>query len=111
MRAPGTAVTTFVSSRPTARKPHWCDVCGWRIMPGETYQRAVGFDGTAWTWRECLWCERIVVAYARGSYYDECATDAVVEWLQDEHPIVYAAMRAGWRYPDGERLPLPFPPP
>ena len=44
-------------------------------------------------------------------YDDEYPVDVVVEWLQDEHPIVYAAMLAGWRYPDGERLPLPFPPP
>ena len=58
-----------------------------------------------------LWCERVVIAYARGSYDDEYPVDVVVEWLQDEHPIVYAAMLAGWRYPDGERLPLPFPPP
>ena len=44
-------------------------------------------------------------------YDDEYPVDVVVEWLQDEHPIVYAAMLAGWRYPDGERLPLPVPPP
>ena len=104
-------MTAYVGMHPTARKRHWCDVCRWPIMPGERYLRAVSFDGTAVTWRECLWCERVVIAYARGSCDDEYPVDVVVEWLQDEHPIVYAAMLAGWRYPDGERLPLPFPPP
>ena len=34
-----------VSSTPKARKKHWCEVCGWAIEPGETYERAVTFDG------------------------------------------------------------------
>ena len=52
-------MTAYVGMHPTARKRHWCDVCRWPIMPGERYLRAVSFDGTAVTWRECLWCERV----------------------------------------------------
>ena len=32
----------------------------------------------------------------------------IIEWLAADHPTVYALMRAGWSYPDGERVPLPF---
>ena len=30
------------------------------------------------------------------------------EWLQDEHPNVFTVMLAGWSYPDGELVALPF---
>ena len=35
-------------SIPKARKRHWCEVCGWAIEPGETYERAVTFDIAEW---------------------------------------------------------------
>lgn len=39
-------------STPKARKRHWCEVCGWAIEPGETYERAVTFDGgDVLTWK------------------------------------------------------------
>lgn len=104
-------MSDFVATYPTARKRHPCDMCGWSVRPGEVYRRGVGFDGgTAWTWRECLWCERVTAAYARGRYDDEYLASDVQDWLYDEHPATYALMRAGWSYPDGERTPLPLQP-
>lgn len=101
----------FVSTYPTARKRHACSLCDGGIRPGERYRRGVGFDGgSAWTWKECLWCERVAAVYMRGSYDDEYDHEAVWEWLSDEYPAVYALLRAGWGYPDGERVPLPFQP-
>lgn len=32
-------------SRPIARKPHWCELCGGRIEPGTQYRVRVGADG------------------------------------------------------------------
>ena len=104
-------MSDFVSTYPAARKPHACDLCDSGIRPGERYRRAVGFEGgTARTWKECLWCERVAGAYMRGHYEDEYDAEAVHEWLADEYPTVYAQMCAGWSYPDGERAPLPFQP-
>ncbi len=104
-------MSEYTDTHPTARKRHSCETCGWSIRPGERYRRGVGFDGgTAWTWKECLWCERAGAAYCRDHHDDEYNTDSIAEWLFAEHPATYTAMRAGWRYPDGERLPLPFQP-
>ena len=103
-------MSTFVNTYPTARKRHACGLCDEGIRPGEMYRRGVWFDGgTAWTWKECLWCERAAAAYMRLCRdVDEYLSDWVIEWLADDHPTVYALMRAGWSYPDGERVPLPF---
>ena len=49
---------------PTARKIHHCDMCDREILPGERYQRDVGFDGgTAWTWKECEHCQALIKTY------------------------------------------------
>lgn len=98
----------FVSTSPTARKRHTCDLCGWAIMPGERYWRSVGFEVTAWTQKFCLWCERTVAWYTRHGGDYEWEPESLVEWLEDEYPTVYRQILGGWRYPDGERLPLPF---
>ena len=103
-------MSAFVNTSPTARKRHACSLCDEGIRPGEKYRRGVGFDGgTAWTWKECLWCERAANVYCRTSE-SEYDSICIIEWLDDEHPNVYAQMRADWSYPDGERLPLPFQP-
>ena len=102
----------FVNTYPTARKRHRCSLCGWAIWTGERYLRGAGFDaGAVWTWKECLWCERTAAQYGRERFdlydegYDRCT---IADWLNDNHPDVWAQMRAGWTYPDGERVPLPF---
>lgn len=78
-------------------------------MPDEEYVRWAGLEGyRAWTYKLCLWCQRTVDEYCRGWGDGEWDEMGVLEWLEDEHPSTYAAFRAGWRYPDGERLPLPF---
>lgn len=102
----------FTDSHPTARVPHRCEVCGDTIQKGEKYRRGAGMDGnTAWTWIECLYCERVAQRYGRetgASSGDEYDAICVIEWLQDEYPIELSQMRARWRTPEGERLPLPF---
>jgi len=35
---------------------------------------------------------------------------SIAAWLREDYPTVWSQMRAGWRYPDGELLPLPFQP-
>lgn len=80
-------------------------LCGWSVMPGETYWRQVSLDeGTAWTSKWCSHCERVI--WESDEY--ELSPEATLEWLEDEHPNVLATLRAGWRYPDGERTPAPF---
>ena len=102
-------MTEFKWTNPTARKRHRCECCSWDIMPGETYYRIAGLDrSVAWTIKQCEHCARVTSQYSREHYGDEWEIECVLEWLEDEHPFVSRQMQAGWRYPDGERLPLPF---
>ena len=102
-------MTEYVDQYPTARKRHRCRLC-WRLIePGESYWRQAGFDGgTAWTNRTCEHCGRVVRAYRRSGGADEWGPECVLEWLEDEYPAVAASRGAGWRFPDGEMLPVPF---
>ena len=101
-------MTAFVDSWPTARKRHRCGLC-WRfIEPGEAYWRQAGLDGSAWTNKTCEHCERVVWAYGRSGGEYEWGPECVAEWLEDEYPAVAASRDAGWRFPDGEPLPVPF---
>lgn len=102
-------MTEFVHSHPTARTRHRCVLCGRQVMPGEAYWRQAGFgDGSAWTTKVCEHCERVTAVYCRDMYEYEWFEEGVREWLCDEHPALYASMRAGWRWPDGEPVPVPF---
>lgn len=102
-------MTDFVDSWPKARKRHRCGLC-WRcIEPGESYWRQAGLDrGAAWTNRTCEHCERVVWAYGRSDDEFEWEPECVAEWLEDEYPAVAASRDAGWRFPDGELVPVPF---
>lgn len=102
-------MTEYVNHYPTARKRHRCGSC-WRLIePGESYWRQAGLDrGTAWTTKTCEHCERVVWAYGRSGGDYEWELACVAEWLKDEHPGVSASRDAGWRFPDGELLPVPF---
>ena len=64
--------------------------------------------GAAWTNKTCAHCERVIWAYNRVCFQDEWYAECVMEWLDDEYPTVFVQMRSGWRWPDGELLPLPF---
>lgn len=99
-------MTDYVDSHPTARKRHLCSVCRRSILPGEDYWRQTGLNRSeAWTLKTCAHCERVVGVHWEDSDWDiEC----FLERLEYAHPSVHAAMRAGWRWPDGELVPLPF---
>lgn len=99
----------FVYSHPTARTRHRCLLCGRQVMPGETYWRQAGFsDETAWTVKVCEHCERVAGTYCRATGADDWFEENVWEWLEDEYPALSAAMAAGWRFPDGELVLVPF---
>ena len=76
------------SSTPKARKRHWCEVCGWAIEPGGTYQRTVTFDGgDVITWIAHLDpCQKASnLAWTAG--YDECGeyitATGIAEWAAE----------------------------
>ena len=99
----------FVDAWPVARKRHRCGMCRRWIESGEAYWRQAGFDaGRAWTNKTCGHCERVTWAYGRSGGDHEWEPEWVLEWLEDEHPAVFAALLAGWRFPDGELAALPF---
>ena len=104
-------MTDHVDTWPTARKRHWCEVCGRAILPGETYWRQAALDGgIAWTNKTCSHCESVMAHYACicGTYPDEWETECLWGWLGEVYPAVMASAQAGWSYPDGELVPLPF---
>lgn len=76
------------SEKPVARKMHFCEVCGWRIEPGEQYERSVTFDaGTVSTWKSHRTPCATAADRAWMDGYDDCGfitSDAVAEWA-DEH--------------------------
>ncbi|GAB3622564.1 hypothetical protein GCM10027418_06460 [Mariniluteicoccus endophyticus] len=104
-------MTDYVWTSPTARIRHRCMMCRRVILPGEPYQRMAGLDrGEAWTYKACDHCYRVASAWSRLHWEDEWDDEAVFEWLEEDDPALWVSMRAGWRYPDGELLPLPFQP-
>lgn len=102
-------MTDYVDSWPTARRRHRCGMCRRSILPGETYWRQASLDhGQAWTHKTCEHCERVAWAFCRVTGESEWDGQAAIEWLSDEHPAVLAAFAAGWRWPDGDLVPVPF---
>ena len=101
-----------VWTHPTARTRHRCELCWRDVLPGETYWRSACLDrGTAWTYKCCDHCHRVLTRWDRLYGMDQWGDDeCIFEWLEDEHPALWASLRAHWRYPDGELLPLPFTP-
>ena len=105
-------MSTYVTTRPRARKDHVCSDCGRTIGPGETYRRGAGFDdGTAWTWKDCAHCEALIGLYDLawdGAYNDEnfyeWATDGHNDWSEVRDAAGYL-MR--WRTRSGALLPIP----
>ncbi|ALJ19545.1 hypothetical protein [Microbacterium sp. No. 7] len=77
-----------------ARKRHSCEVCGWPIEPGETYERAVTFDaGSVGVWKSHLTPCAVATDRAWFDGYqdgDGITADSVAEWADerqdtDEH--------------------------
>ena len=102
-------MTDYVDSWPTARRRHRCGLCYRSILPGETYWRQASLDhGQAWTHKTCEHCERVAWAFCRVTGESEWDGENAIEWLSDEHPAVLAAFAAGWRWPDGDLVPVPF---
>lgn len=102
----------FVTSKPTARKAHRCSDCGRTIRPGEQYRRGVGFDGTAWTWKDCAHCEAALDLYDlawdgeyNGDHFAEWASDGDARSLDEARAM--AGYRKRWQTAGGALWPLP----
>lgn len=75
-------------STPKARKRHWCEVCGWVIEPGETYERAVTFDGgDVLTWKSHIDPCSMAIDRAWNADYNNCGdgitADDIAEWASE----------------------------
>lgn len=80
--------TVLKSARPTARKPHWCDLCGTRIEPGEIYDRQTNaYDGRVYDWLTCLPCLPVfsaTVTWVNDPYRDEgFGTEDADDWARE----------------------------
>jgi hypothetical protein len=105
-------MTHYVVEDRKARTQHRCSDCGRIIEPGETYRRGVGFDGTAWTWKDCAHCEAVLHMYDL-AWDGEYNPDHFVEWTSERTTDSVAELRhaAGyrmkWRTRLGTLLPIP----
>lgn len=72
-----------------ARKEHTCTLCYRKIAPGEVYMRGAGFDGGAWTWKECAHCEAFFTFI--NDYFGEYeySADLANEW----EPCTFTELR------------------
>ena len=73
-------------TKPTARKPHLCDLCGSAITPGDTYTRATLVnDGAIYDWRECSACvtDRIGSRVQDWCLCDSTGPDCAAEWAAE----------------------------
>lgn len=73
-------VLTLESGKRRARKAYRCQLCGAQIRPGDTYayQNNI-FDGHAYTWRDCLHCDR------------DGVVNYVVDWSDPDNGVDYEA--------------------
>lgn len=79
---------TLRSSRPVARKAHYCDLCGTKILPGQSYDRQTNvFDGRVYDWKMCLECVLVLSAvfdWLGDFAYDQgVGTDEADEWSSE----------------------------
>ncbi|WP_251151372.1 hypothetical protein [Cellulosimicrobium sp. Marseille-Q4280] len=105
-------MTTYLHSRPRARKAHVCDVCSRTIEPGETYTRGVGLDGGAgaWTYRYCAHCAVLITYLSVWFNEDEYVARELVENWEPRTGAgraVKAAAENRWRTGDGALTPVP----
>jgi hypothetical protein len=106
-------VSDWTISHPKARWPHLCDMCRRVIDAGEVYKRGAGFDGTAWSWKECTNCEAVLRIYGLGDIHDGYNPDHFEDWASDGGPRDLneardmAGFRQQWRTKAGNLWPLP----
>ncbi len=80
---------TLAAGRRVARKTYRCGMCNARIVPGELHHASSNvYDGRAYTWRECLPCERDAVCTEvdawTGGWHDEGVHyEEAVEWAEE----------------------------
>jgi len=104
-------MTRFIVDVRVARKEHRCSDCGRTIRPGEQYRRGVGFDGTAWTWKDCRHCHAVLNEYDL-PWDGEYNADTFHEWAHDgardlREARAQAGYRNQWRTAQGNLWPLP----
>lgn len=91
-----------------ASKSYRCELCGARIHPKDHYAfQSNVFDDRAYTWRECLACDRDKVCVYVTNYCDpdEGATfDAAYEWAEDAMGWPFIGWRTQRRMLAGERM-------
>lgn len=82
-----------VSTKRVARKPHYCEVCGPNINPGDTYHRVITFDGDVFTWKNCEPCNDAITQAREEGYGDDdlITGDQVREWSYDRMGLYDAA--------------------
>ena len=67
---------------PKARKKHVCDLCGSKILLGQTYERYSGkYNGNMFDLKYCLDCGKIIDAFLEENGYDEYSNDDIYDWL------------------------------
>ena len=86
--AKGATAVDTVRSTPKARKRHWCEVCGWAIEPGETYDRVITFDsGDVLTWKAhkspCAIAAQRALLADYDDPYEGITADGVAEWASE----------------------------
>lgn len=102
-------MTTFIWTKPTARKWHTCEMCRRTIRPGEMYHRMAGLDGQAWTRKECAHCRPLVDLIVQRHGYDEYDDDLIDGWDPDGIPEarVWVQWKRKWTRRDGCLYPVP----
>lgn len=75
----------YTERHPTAKKEHYCDLCGGLIPPGEKYYRFSGVDsGEFFDQKYHTTCESVLQAYTKESGdYDEIDFWNVKDWVQE----------------------------
>ena len=109
-------MTDWTTTHQRARKAHFCDMCRRVIDIGEVYKRGAGFDGTAWSWKECQHCEAVLGIYDlgfdgeyNGDHFEDWASDGNARDLGEARDM--AGFRKQWRTKAGSLWPLPAPEP
>lgn len=84
----------------TARKPHRCDECSYRIQPGERYERATGMHDTVYTVATCERCISLrewvkahvpCFCWAHYNLHDDCIETA--DYYRDTPGLLFGTYR------------------
>lgn len=76
----------YKSATPKARKEYICDLCGQKILKGETYHRYSGkYNGDMFDDKQHLTCRNIINAYCSAIGENEYDDDSISDWLHDKY--------------------------